>query len=293
MRTPSTSTCRWMTRPRGAGRRDRAARRVVRGAHVVAGRPGTNVTPADHSGLKSPLLLGGKVSVTTGSNEQTRGRVRIERAAKWVRAYLGGVLVADTTGPLLVWEAPYYPSRGEGRTFTIKAGGREAVGAALRYEESPFEELRDAIRLEWDAMDAWFEEDEQVFTHPRDPYTRVDILPSSRHVRVEVDGVTVAESAKPTLLFETGLPTRYYLPKTHVRMDLLTATEYVSHCPYKGQAEWWSVRAGDEVHENLTWSYRTPLPESQKVSGLVAFYTEKVDIYVDGALQERPVTKFS
>ena len=258
------------------------------------------------------------MSVTTRSNEQTRGRVRIERAAKWVRAYLGGVLVADTTGPLLVWEAPYYPtyyipvadvrtdllepdggagvhspSRGEGRTFTIKAGGREAVGAALRYEESPLEELRDAIRLEWDAMDAWFEEDEQVFTHPRDPYTRVDILPSSRHVRVEVDGVTVAESAKPTLLFETGLPTRYYLPKTHVRMDLLTATEYVSHCPYKGQAEWWSVRAGDEVHENLTWSYRTPLPESQKVAGLVAFYNEKVDIYVDGVLQERPVTKFS
>jgi uncharacterized protein (DUF427 family) len=258
------------------------------------------------------------VSITTKGNEQSRGRVRVERAAKRVRAYLGGVLVADTIRPLLVWEAPYYPtyyipatdvrtellepdggagmhspSRGEGRTFTIKAGDREAVGAALCYEESPLLELRDAIRLEWDAMDAWFEEDEQVFTHPRDPYTRVDILPSSRHVRVEVDGVTVAESSKPTLLFETGLPTRYYLPKTHVRMELLTPSDSVSHCPYKGQAEWWSVRAGDEVHEDLAWSYRTPLPESQKIAGLVAFYNEKVDIYVDGVLQERPVTKFS
>jgi uncharacterized protein (DUF427 family) len=142
-------------------------------------------------------------------------------------------------------------------------------------------------------MDAWFEEDEEVFTHPRDPYTRVDILPSSRHVRVEVDGVTLAESASPRLLFETGLPVRYYLPKTHVRMDLLTPTDSESHCPYKGQAQWWSVRVGDSLHEDLAWSYRAPLPESQKIAGLVAFYNEKVDIYVDGVLQERPRTKFS
>jgi uncharacterized protein (DUF427 family) len=258
------------------------------------------------------------VSTAAATQDGTRGRVRIERGAKRVRAYLGGVPVADTTSPLLVWEKPYYPiyyfplddvrtellepdggpathspSRGDGRTFTIRAGGSVAPGAALRYEESPLEELRDAIRLDWDAMDAWFEEDEQVFTHPRDPYTRVDILPSSRHVRVEVDGSTVAESVKPTLLFETGLPVRYYLPKTHVRMDALTPTDTVSHCPYKGQAEWWSVRTGDEIHEDLAWSYPTPLPESQKIAGLVAFYNEKVDLYIDGELQERPSSPFS
>jgi uncharacterized protein (DUF427 family) len=173
------------------------------------------------------------------------------------------------------------------------AGGEEAPRGALRYDESPLEELRDAIRLEWGAMDAWFEEDEQVFTHPRDPYTRVDILPSSRHVRVEVDGVTIAESTKPTLLFETGLPARYYLPRTHVRMDLLEATDTVSHCPYKGQAEYWHVRAGDAVHADLAWSYPTPLPESQKIAGLIAFYNEKVDLHVDGVRQERPSTKFA
>ena len=258
------------------------------------------------------------MSTTTATQDKARGQVRIERAAKRVRAYLGGVPVADTTHPLLVWEKPYYPtyylplddvrtdlldrdsgplvhspSRGDGHTFTVKAGGSVAAGAALRYEVSPLEELRGAIRLEWDAMDAWFEEDEQVFTHPRDPYTRVDILPSSRHVRVEVDSVTIAESAKPTLLFETGLPARYYLPKTHVHMDLLTPTDTASHCPYKGQAEWWSVRAGDEVHDDLAWSYRTPLPESQKIAGLIAFYDEKVDLYVNGVLQERPSTKFA
>jgi uncharacterized protein (DUF427 family) len=250
-------------------------------------------------------------------NARTRGSVRIERAAKRVRAYLGGEAVVDTTRPVLVWEVPYYPtyylplddvrtellvpngiaahspSRGEGRTFSVRAGGREAAGAALRYEDSPIEELRDLIRLDWDSMDAWFEEDEEVFTHPRDPYTRVDILPSSRHVRVEVQGVTVAESASPRLLFETGLPVRYYLPKTHVRMELLAPSDSVSHCPYKGQAEWWSVRVGDGPREDLAWSYRTPLPESQKIAGLVAFYNEKVDIYVDGVLQERPHTKFS
>jgi uncharacterized protein (DUF427 family) len=142
-------------------------------------------------------------------------------------------------------------------------------------------------------MDAWFEEDEEVFTHPRDPHTRVDILPSSRHLRVEVDGVTIAESASPRLLFETGLPVRYYLPKTHVRLDLITHTDSETHCPYKGQAEYWSVRTGDTVHEDIAWSYPTPLPESLGVAGHIAFYDEKVDVFVDGVRQERPHTKFS
>jgi uncharacterized protein (DUF427 family) len=254
---------------------------------------------------------------TEARTTKARGRMRLEQGAKRIRAYVGGELVADTTRPLLVWEKPYYPayyipvedvrmelleadggfvhspSRGNGHTFTIRAGGKAVSAAAMQYRESPLEELRDAIRLDWNAMDAWFEEDEQIFTHPRDPYTRVDILPSSRHVRVEVDGVTIAESAKPTLLFETGLPTRYYLPKTHVRLDLLTPTDTVSHCPYKGQAEYWSVRTGDTVHDDLAWSYRTPLTESQKIAGLISFYNEKVDIFVDGALQDRPSTKFS
>jgi uncharacterized protein (DUF427 family) len=177
--------------------------------------------------------------------------------------------------------------------LTVRAGNKEAPGAAVRYQDSPIADLRDLIRLDWDAMDAWFEEDEEVFTHPRDPYTRVDIVPSSRHMRVEVEGVTVAESTSPRLLFETGLPARYYLPKTNVRLDLLIPTDTVTHCPYKGQAEYWSVRAGDTVHEDLAWSYRTPLPESQKIAGLIAFYNEKVDIYLDGDLQGRPSTKSS
>ncbi len=233
--------------------------------------------------------------------------MRVEQGEKRVRAFLGGELVADSSRPLLVWEKPYYPtyyfraadvrtdlllpdggvahspSRGDGLMYDVRAGGKAASGAALRLQESPFEELRDTIRLDWRAMDAWFEEDEQVFTHPRDPYTRVDILPSSRHVRVEAGGVTLAETSKPTLLFETGLSTRYYLPRTHVRMDLLVPSETATHCPYKGEARYWSLRDGGAA--DIAWSYTTPLPESQKIAGLVAFYTERVDLYVDGVLQ--------
>jgi uncharacterized protein (DUF427 family) len=247
----------------------------------------------------------------TAQKSDARGQIRVEHGAKRIRAYLGGELVADTIRPLLVWEIPYYPtyyfpaadvraellqaddgvehspSRGDGHTFTVSAGGKQAPAGALRYVDSPIDELRDAIRLEWSAMDAWFEEDEEVFTHARSPYTRVDILPSSRHVRVEIDGVTIADSDKPMLLFETGLGTRYYFPKTQVRMDLLTPTDTVTHCPYKGQAEHWSVRAGDAVHADLAWSYRAPLPESERIAGLISFYNEKLDLYVDGVLEQR------
>ncbi|REE97913.1 DUF427 domain-containing protein [Thermomonospora umbrina] len=243
--------------------------------------------------------------------------VRIEPSGKRVRVYLGGEAVADTTRPTLVWEGPYAPvyyfpvddvrldvltpdeetkrsaSRGDATLYTVRVNGVVAPGAALRYEQSPIEELRDLVRFEWDAMEAWFEEDEEVFSHPRDPYHRVDVLASSRHIRVEVGGVTVAESSAPRLLFETGFPVRYYLPKTHVRMDLLERTNTSTHCPYKGVAEYWSVRAEDEVHEDVVWSYRHPLVESQQVAGYVSFYNEKVDIWVDGVKEERPTTIFA
>jgi uncharacterized protein (DUF427 family) len=168
-----------------------------------------------------------------------------------------------------------------------------AEGAARRYPDSPLAALRGLVRLDWDAMSEWLEEDEPVYTHPRDPYHRVDVLHSSRHVRVEVDGVTVADSVRPTILFETGLPPRYYLPLPDTRADLMAPTATVSHCPYKGAASYWSVDTGTGVHPDIAWGYRAPLPESQKIAGLACFYNEKVDLYVDGELQERPRTPFS
>jgi uncharacterized protein (DUF427 family) len=245
-----------------------------------------------------------------------RGRVRVEPGARRVRAYLGGVLVADTTRPTLVWEKPYYPtyylpvedvraalvptgdtrhsfSRGDATIYDVVVDGRTAPGAASRYLDSPLESLRCLVRLDWDAMDEWLEEDEPVYVHPRDPYTRVDILASSRHVVVVVDGVTVADSHQPRILFETGLPPRYYLPLSDVRMDLLRPSDTQTACPYKGTANYWSLVIGEAVHEDAVWIYRAPVPESQKIVGLACFYNERVDIYLDGTLQERPDSPFA
>ena len=246
-----------------------------------------------------------------------RGRIRVELGAKRIRAYVAGVAIVDTVRPLYVWESPFYPSyylpaadvrsdlleetstvthsssRGDAVHFTVRVDREERVDAAWQYRDSPIEELRDHIRFDWDTMDAWFEEDEEVFTHARSPYTRIDILSTSRHVRVELNGVVLADSPRARVLFETGLAPRWYLPKVDVRMDLLVATDKVTHCPYKGQAEYWSARAGDELEENVVWSYRTPLPESERIAGYVAFFDERVDLFVDGERQERPKTRFS
>ena len=248
---------------------------------------------------------------------EKRERIHIEDGPKRVRTYLGGVLIADTKRLKLVWEVPYYPayyfpredvrmelltpgghtqhspSRGDAHTFTIKSGNREVKDAAWHYPESPVAELRNMIRFDWDSMDNWFEEDEEVYVHPHDPYTRIDILHSSRHVEVEVNGVKIADTHRPTLLFETRLPTRYYIPKFDVRMDLLTPTDTVTGCAYKGFAQYWSVNVGGETFNDLAWSYKTPLPENIKIAGLVAFYNERADFIVDGEHQMRPKTKFS
>ena len=248
---------------------------------------------------------------------RTRGRIRIEDGAKRVRILLGGTTVADTRRVKLVWEKPYYPtyyfpaddvrtdllvstgdidrspSRGAAEIHTVKAGTAEATGAARWYRSPKIEELAEYLTFDWSAMDAWFEEDEEVYVHPRDPYSRVDILQSSRHVEVYVDGEKVADSHAPRLLFETGLPTRYYLPKTDVRMDLVAPSELTTECPYKGVASYYDVTVGTHTHENLVWWYPFPVPESQKIAGYVCFYNEKVDIVVDGEPQERPKTVFS
>jgi uncharacterized protein (DUF427 family) len=191
-----------------------------------------------------------------------RGLVRVETSAKRVRTYFGGHLVADTMHPLLVWEVPYFPSyflpvddiraelvatgetkhspsRGDADVYDVHAGDAVAKAAALRYATSPIEQIRNTVKIDWRSMDEWLEEDEPVYTHPRDPYTRVDILASSRHVRVEIDGVTVADSHGPRILFETGLPPRYYLPLSDCAMERFVRSGSETHCPYKGQASYW------------------------------------------------------
>lgn len=246
-----------------------------------------------------------------------RRRVRVEAGDRRVRTYLGGEVVADTTTPLLVWEKPYYPvyyfpksdvrldlltetgetkrspSRGDATLYTVATAAQKAEGAAYQHLDSPVEEIRDHVAFEWAAMDSWFEEDEEAYVHARDPYTRVDILPSSRRVQVVVDGVEVADSRSGRFLYETGLPTRYYLPKTDVKMDLLEATELHTECPYKGVASYYDVVVNGERHENVVWWYPFPTEESSRIAGYVSFYNEKLDIYLDGELLDRPKTMFS
>jgi uncharacterized protein (DUF427 family) len=233
-----------------------------------------------------------------------------------VRAFLDGLAVVDSTHALLLLEArhlPVYyfpptdvrtdlleptdtsthsPDKGDASSWSIRVGDRVVRDAVWSYQDPRpgREDIKGHLALYWDRLDAWFEEDDEVLVHPRDPYHRVDVLASSRHVRVAVAGQTLAETRRPWLLFETGLPTRYYLPKADVRMDLLVPTSRETQCPYKGEARYWSARVGDTLQEDIAWSYPFPIPECPRIANLVCFYNERADIWVDGELQPKPDT---
>lgn len=155
------------------------------------------------------------------------------------------------------------------------------------------EALSGCITFDWDRMDAWYEEAEEVYEHARDPQHRVDAISSTRRVEVRYDGQILAHSSQPHLLFETSLPVRYYLPPDDVDFGLLEPSDLVTRCPYKGTARFWSVAGGGEAGRNVAWSYPDPIPENPKIRGLVAFYNERLDIGVDGQIIERPVTPWS
>ena len=251
---------------------------------------------------------------TNADRERLKDGFHIELSPRRVRAYFGGRLMADSRGVLLVYEtkrppAYWFPLEDVRMEFleqreqsTDSAGtvrwrmvvnGRVADNGARAFAEPAGDRaaLDGHLTFYWDQMDSWFEEDEEVFVHPRDPYTRVDTVHSSRHVRVEIDGVVVADTRRPVLLFETGLPTRYYIPKPDVRMDLLEPTSTSTRCPYKGTARYWSARIGDRTVKDIVWSYPAPIPECPKIENLLSFYNEKVDLYVDQVLQGDPVKR--
>jgi uncharacterized protein (DUF427 family) len=246
------------------------------------------------------------------------GDIHFEPSQRRVRVMFGGVTVADSRSVTLVIEkkrlAVYYfpikdvrqdllvptsfksdhPGKGEASFYSVKVGERISEKAAWRYLTPERPELEDQVAFYWDKMDSWFEEDDEVFVHPRDPYHRVDVLNSSRHVKVVVGGEVMAETTRPRLLFETGLPVRYYIPKLDVRLDLLTPTATSTRCPYKGKASYWSVNVNGKEFKDIVWGYPAPIPECPKIENLLCFYDEKVDaVYVDGELQSRPVTPWS
>jgi uncharacterized protein (DUF427 family) len=234
--------------------------------------------------------------------QRQAGPLLYEASPRWVRVRLGGETVADARGPLLAWEegrvVPFYlfprdavradlltEDGAEGARRYFNMGGVER--AAWSYPDAGA--LADHVAFDWNSMDSWLEEEEEVFVHARDPHKRVDVLESTRHVVVSIDGQVVADTHHPRLLFETGLPTRYYIPPEDVRMDLLRPSEKHTHCPYKGEASYWST----DTEQDVAWFYPDPIPEQPKIRGLLAFFNERVDIDVDGETVERPQTRWS
>lgn len=247
--------------------------------------------------------------------ERARGELRHEPIERRVRGRLGDETIVDSTRALLVWEprrivpsyaVPAEDIRGEltaspaadgdapkvlhpGIPFAVHTAAGEAVtiagraGAGFRPAELP-----GYVVLDSGAFDAWYEEDEQVFGHPRDPFHRVDVRQSSRTVRIEIGGEVLAETTRARMLFETSLMTRFYIPREDVRVALEPHPRR-TYCPYKGQASYWSAGR----HEGIAWSYEEPLPDMLPITGLVAFWDELVDVYVDGRLRPPPDSPFA
>jgi uncharacterized protein (DUF427 family) len=240
----------------------------------------------------------------------------IEPVPRRIRAFLDGRVVIDTTSALYVWEWPFFPQyyipvadlnvdllvdeeqeehlrRGIAKRHGIRGAEGYRPGVAHLYTESDLDGIAGTVHVDWAALDRWFEEDEEVFVHPRDPYSRVDAIRSTRPVSAEFEGITLARSSSTVMVFETGLPTRYYFNRTEVRLDLLTPSDTTTSCPYKGKTSgYWSLPLGERLVTDIAWAYDFPTHQLQPIAGLIAFYNEKVDISVDGATLAQPNTHF-
>jgi uncharacterized protein (DUF427 family) len=248
-----------------------------------------------------------------------KGLIYFEASPRRIRAIFGGESVVDSRHAKLLHEhghLPIYyfpedevrtdlleptehhttcPWKGEASYWSVRVGDRVAENAVWGYPD-PIEgapPLAGYRAFYWNSMDEWLEEDEPGIVHARDPYHRVDVLDSSRHVKVSLNGELLAESERTRVIFETGLPPRWYFRPEDVRTELLVGSDKQTGCAYKGFASYWSVRAGGELEEDLVWTYREPRPGAERIKDRLAFFNERVDIELDGELQERPQTQWS
>ncbi|MFD5721749.1 DUF427 domain-containing protein [Streptomyces sp. NPDC127036] len=236
----------------------------------------------------------------------------VEPVPRRIRGVIGGKVVFDTRRAFYVWEWRAYPQfsipvedlvdgvlidedhtqllgAGPAKRHSLEVGGEVRDAAAWVWDEGSPAPLHGTVRFEWEALDQWFEEDEPVFVHPRSPYSRVDALRSASSVRVELDGVVLAESSNCVKLFETGLPTRYYLDRMHINWDRLRRSDTVTRCPYKGTTSgYWSFDSDVATHEDILWAYDFPTIHANRIAGMAAFYNEHVDLFIDGTLLPRP-----
>jgi uncharacterized protein (DUF427 family) len=254
-----------------------------------------------------------------------QGDLLYEPTEKRVRATFGDETVADSVRAALVWEPrrivpsyavpaddiraeilpgpptqepppppkvlhpriPFAAHSCDGEPVTLRsANGETREGVGFRFADP---DLDGYVELDFYAFDAWYEEDEPIVGHPRNPYHRVDVRRSSRHVRVELDGEVLAETNRPTLVFETSLPVRFYLPREDLRAQP-HPSDRRTYCAYKGEASYSSFDAGEQRHDDLAWTYEQPLPDAVELAGLIAFWNERVDLVVDGERMEKPVT---
>lgn len=245
--------------------------------------------------------------------------VQFEPSPKRIRVMFGGETIVDTTNGLILYErghVPVYylprkdvamelltatdhsthcPFKGDANYYNVSASGKTSENAAWSYEK-PFDEcggIKDYLAFYWDKIDQWFEEDEEVFVHARSPKVRLDILDSSRRVQVQLGGTPVADTTRARILFETGLPTRYYIPRNDVIGELLPSQSQ-SDCPYKGMASYHHVQVGAKTFEDIVWFYSDPVHESARIKDYLCFYNEKVDtVFINGVAEDKPKTKWS
>ena len=155
----------------------------------------------------------------------------------------------------------------------------KTIDRAMLFVDGP---LKDLLKVDFPALDSWFEEDVPIYQHPKDPYKRIDVLHSTRSIRVEVDGVTLAASSSPLFLLETSLRVRYYLPPTSIEWKHLSKSDTITYCPYKGRAEYYNVTVNEKTYRDVVWYYQYPTAESAAIAGHICFFNEKVDVWVDG-----------
>jgi uncharacterized protein (DUF427 family) len=262
----------------------------------------------------------GNMPAGTFNHEVSRdGLLYLEPSPRRIRGLAGEVTVVDSRTARMLHEHGRLPiylfpregvktdllersdtrtnsdNKGEARWWHLTAGAEPVEDAAWEWHDPPrgAPPLAGLLGFRWEALERWFEEDEENVIHPRDPYHRVDVLETSRRVRISVDGEALGETERGKVIFETGLPPRWYLPREDVRQELLLPSDTRSGCAYKGFASYWSVRVGDRVESDLAWYYREPRREVAPITGMIAFFNERVDVELDGELQERPFTPWS
>jgi uncharacterized protein (DUF427 family) len=237
----------------------------------------------------------------------------LEPSARRIRGFVGDEVVVDCGRPMLFFEYGqlpryYFPrdgvrtellipnghtkfteGKGTAHYFDLVVGDRrvKAAGWIYQSDDEPMPDLRPYVAFYWRAMDRWLEEDMEALAHARDPYHRVDAVPSSRHVRVLLDGGVLADTTRPVVIFETGLPARWYMSREDVRVEL-EPTDLQTVCAYKGYASYFSAHTAAGLRENLVWTYREPRRDAAPVQDLVCFFNEQTDIEVDGVTEERP-----